>query len=132
MNTQYINKLNDDLIVAIDLECCTGHFNIEDFENIYFYVYTTDNEKNIECYYDHSLTPTTHNLDIKKDGSFLHIEQSDLKELKNGELKVRIEYAVVDSTFADGLFNGSEFLSLNAYLTDTYDVYKPNNFNPCI
>jgi len=120
---KHINKLHDDLVIAIDLKCATGPFNLTAFNHVEFYVYTTNSNNYVLCSYDSSVPAAQQYVNITRNGDdwFINIPQADLATLDNGIIKVRVEYSINDSSFDDGLYDGSDYIALDAYLDDRTD-----------
>jgi hypothetical protein len=134
-----INKNHDDLVVAIDLMCASGTFNLTALSRMYFYLYTLDSNHFVEAYYDRTrpvVNPPDgylHNIIRGKSGTqwFIRINNADLQNLENGQLRVRCEYSIADDHFDGGFFDGTEIVAMDAKIMDDGQIINRITTHNC-
>jgi hypothetical protein len=134
-----INKNHDDLVVAIDLRCASGGFNLTAFDKAYFYVYTLDSNNFVEAYYDRTepvVNPPEdyfHNIIRGKSATqwFIRINNSGLQGLENGQIRVRCEYSIADANFEGGFFDGTDVMALEARIVDDVEIINRIDSRNC-
>jgi hypothetical protein len=134
-----INKNHDDLVIAIDLKCASGTFNLTAFDRVHFYLYTLDSHNFVEAYYDRTqpvINPPDdyfHNIIKGKSDTqwFIRIDNPAIQGLENGQIRVRCEYSIADNNFEDGFFDGTEIIALDAKIIDDVQIINQITTHNC-
>jgi hypothetical protein len=93
-------------------------------------MYVLDSNNYVEAYYRKS-DETFHNIIKKGDQYFIRIEQDQLKDLENGQLRCFVEYSVDCPDFSDGTYDAGDYLALDVMITNGFEQINIINRKGC-
>ena len=119
---QTLNKLTDDLLLGFDFDCLNRFFNIRNFKSLIIKIYTLNSNNFIEASY-RTLDNFVNIIKID-DNYFVKIDQTDLEQLENGQLRQKIEYNMIAPDFQGGDYSASDNILIDIILTDQTIINK--------
>lgn len=113
-----INKFTDDLLLGLELECQNGCFNLRQFKYFEIRLFTLDSNNYVVATYEQNQPIELINIIEVQDQFFVRINQPELENLENGQLRCIIHYSLIDINFDDGTYDASDAMMIDQWITD--------------